>query len=424
MNRMSQQAIDANFHLLKRKNRAGEQIYYVGILADLPGKNGRPRYVAVRSTGIKCHTKAGKLSKKAEDDARKAARRMLSEDPSLFASKDEMRKFLLTLWTPGESEYIRSKHAEGRSISPDYCANNRQLIETYFLPYFEDRKLSRLSDLNRQNLLQWRNYLYEHQRLKAPYYDEQGQKVEPRKITAATQNKVRQAVWVALQWAVDIGLLPFHPGQGVGRVHTQPKERQIFEPTELQKLFSQEWADDRCKAAAALAAETGLRLGELRGLLWGAVRLEDRELDVVRSWQNSQGLKPPKWGRSRLRIPIPDLSAELLEKLRTKNRWGAGADSFVFYQTDRSDRPLSSSAIQHGLERAVKAAELPEGRTFHSLRHSWISHCNLPDHILRHMVGHTNAETTALYQHVTDKDREAIREYQRRIVPFDRSDTA
>ena len=40
-----------DFHLLKRRSKAGKPIYYAGFLSDLIGSNGRRRYKAVRSTG-------------------------------------------------------------------------------------------------------------------------------------------------------------------------------------------------------------------------------------------------------------------------------------------------------------------------------------------------------------------------------------
>lgn len=129
------QWINADFHLLKRKNKDGTYTYHAAFLDPLRGQNSKSRYRTIRST---------KTGNKAL--ARKRAVQML-QDGSVFAAQDDLTTFLIDFWTPAKSEYIRSKKAEGRSLSESYCHNNRKLIEKYFLPYFTERNLTKLSSI-------------------------------------------------------------------------------------------------------------------------------------------------------------------------------------------------------------------------------------------------------------------------------------
>jgi integrase len=400
--------MSVDFHLLKRKDSKGKTIYHAAFLDAMPGKNGKPKYRAMRST------KTGR-----KDLAQKRAMQIIAEG-RVFASKDSLRHYLLDFWTPEKSEYIRGKVAEGRKISASYCYNNQRLIENYFLPWFEARNLTKLSDLDRKTLTEWRNDLFEKGTLKEPTVNEKGEKVEPRRVSPTTQNKVRQAVFTALQWAVDMDMLPSHPGQGVRRVYEQKSERQIFQTAELGKLFSVDWSDIRAYAACMLAAETGMRLGEVRGLLFDNLHLEEGYLDIVTNYVDSEGLKPPKWDSVRLGMTFTPRCAMAIREVMRLHRWGAGEGRYVFYNIDTVKRPVAKLTIIKGLRDAMKAAKLPPGRTFHSFRHTLMSggSDHLPVHVLQRMVGHSNDATTAKYQHVTDEQRQAMQDYQAKIIPF------
>lgn len=403
MSPVSYRFMSIDYHLVKRKLK-GRHNYYLAILDTKRGKNGRPKYKAMKSleTGNKAL-------------ARKKAQEILDEG-SILSSKDSLSQYLKDFWTPEKSEYIRTKKAEGRNISPFYCHNNLKLIEKYFLPFYDEIGVTKLSELNRQNLLEWRNLLNEKGNLDG------GKK----RISAATQNKVRQAVWVALEWAVFMGLLPYHPGNGIKRVKETTSEKQIFELEDLEKLFSAEWEDIRAKAACMLAAETGMRLGEVRGLLFDNLHLADGYLDVVTNFIDGEGLKPPKWDKVRLGWPISPRCAMLIREVIRLHKWGEGAGRYVFFNINSEKSPVAKLTIINGLRKAMEKAKIPKGPTFHSFRHTWIAHSSgvLPHHVVQMMVGHTNDITTQKYQHVTKEQREAVSKYQQTIIPFNKEKMA
>ena len=390
-----------DYHLLKRKGKTGKGVYYVGFLSDLVGSNGRRRYKAVRST------RTGNIAL-----ARKIALQMI-EKGDVFATKDGLRDFLLTFWDPEKSEYLRGKAAEGHPVSTVYANNSRSLVKRYVLPYFKKRGITRISELTRPLILSWRNDLFERRSA-----SREGRKVSPR-----TVNTARQAFFVPLRWAVTMGMLPYDPAGTVRPVHDKPAKRQIFELAEYQKLFAVDWPDARYKAACLLASVTGMRMGEVRGLLVKNLHLDKSRLDVVTSWQDAEGLKPPKWDSERIGVDLPENVVSALRELLDGHRWGVEPDHFVFFGIESPAVPIGKRGLDHALRNAMTAAKLPGGRTFHCFRHSLVSHASdLSAAGLREFIGHRQESTTEGYQHVTDRDRDAMREIQAKILPFKKAE--
>ena len=119
-------------------------------------------------------------------------------------------------------------------------------------------------------------------------------------------------------------------------------------------------ADDEYGPVYALAATTGLRLGELLGPAWGDVT--DRTLTVRRSlargYGNVRQLAEPKSTRSRRTIPLPARARLAIEMQRTRQRFAKNAageawqdrDGLVF--TDAIGQPLDPSRVSREFGKA------------------------------------------------------------------------
>ena len=398
--------MDADFHLLKRRNSKGKLIYYAAFLSDLPGKNGKKKYRAVKSTGVGSRSAA-----------EKAARDMLV-DGKVLSSRESLRDFLLGFWDLENSEYLKTQRADGRVHNSRYVRDSRSRIEQYVLPYFEHRGLTKLSDLDRRNIQAWRNHLFEHGRLpeyNPPEKDEKqskrGRQKPPERISASTQNKVRAAFFAALQWAVDMEMLSHHPGQGVKRVREEKQERPIFELADLAKLFAKPWDDMRAYGACMLAATTGARMGEIRGLQIRNAHLDAGYLDIVTNYVDGDGLKGPKWGSDRIGVPLPTRTIEVLRAVIRLNPFRDEPEAFVFCSPSSVQRPVDYKVIDTALRARMLAEKITGGQTFHSFRHTFVSHLRgaIPEAKLIRIVGHTNTITTDRYTHTSEEDLEAVR---------------
>ena len=421
-------SMGVDFHLLKRKNAKGKVVYHAAFLDDTLGKNGKRKYRAVKTT--RCGNRSA---------AEKTARQMIAEG-SVLAARDTLRDYLIDFWDDGKSEYLKSRRAEGRAHNSVYVRDNRAKMEKYVLPYFEARGIKRLADLNRQNILAWRNHLWEHGKLPVyvppePAEDEsrRGTRKLPSKLSPSSQNKVRVAFFVALQWAVDIGMLPYHPGQGVRRIKEERQNRPFFELEELATLFDT-WSSELgpvekhtsqtsrlAYAACLLAATTGARMGEVRGLQIRNVHLEDGYLDIVTNYVSGDGLKDhDKAGNTRLGVPLVSRAADALRDLIMLSPFAAREDAFVFFSAGNERQPIDDRVITKELKARMEAAGISGGQTFHSFRHTYISHLRgvVPEAKLRAIVGHSSAETTNRYTHQTAEDRAAIRGAVNGLVPI------
>ena len=400
-----------DYYILARKNKDGRYTFHAAF-PEVEYVKGKKcvRYKAMRSTGVEARkAKDWTPKQKRWTEASKAAARRVADaiaaEGKVLAPDNDIEAFLTSFWTPGKSEYLNSKVSEGDAISPRYCESNRTKLEKYFLPWCKDNGITKLVDLNRRNITRWRDWLRMNN-------DDGG-------ISRSTQNKVRQALFVALQWAEHMDLIPEHPGLGVKRVKEDPKERPIFQIDELGRLFDKPWDDIRAYTACLLAAETGMRLGEVRGLLYRNLHLDEGYLDVLTNWIDGEGLKPPKWGSTRSGVPVSPRCAIAIRQMMQVNRWEPTDDGFVFSHIEYQDRPIATAAINRALKRAMKAAGIPPGRTFQSFRHSLASHWNGPLNAIQQVLGHSAIEMTQHYSdHATDEGRESFRRYQQNIIPF------
>ncbi|MGZ6638200.1 MAG: tyrosine-type recombinase/integrase, partial [Solirubrobacteraceae bacterium] len=192
------------------------------------------------------------------------------------------------------------------------------------------------------------------------------------------------------------------------------RPKRVLTAAELRRLL--EAVDENYRLIFELAAETGARLGEVLGLVWGEIDLDARTITFTH--QLSRGERVPlKTKRSRRCIEItPRLSAKLAAaKLAAQS---SGDHDYVFVTRTRTP-PDHRNVGGRVLARAVRRAELGEverdGRivqgapTFHSLRHSHGSALIAAGWDIEEVsarLGHSNVATTQrAYVHAYDAAR-------------------
>jgi integrase len=155
-------------------------------------------------------------------------------------------------------------------------------------------------------------------------------------------------------------------------------------------------------ALLTVAVETGLRKGELLGLQWGDVDLEEGLIHVRRQWIKYGELTQPKTPKALRRVPLAPQTVALLRRLRLASRFSQETD-FVFASKDGT--PLGHRNVdRRGFEPARDLAGLPGSLTFHDLRHAFASraaHRGVPLNVLSEIMGHTTVAITAkVYVHL------------------------
>jgi integrase len=222
----------------------------------------------------------------------------------------------------------------------------------------------------------------------------------------------------AFKWAYNRELIDRDLYSGIIWFSGKPKERQILSPEQAAAVFRVPWKDERTRLANMLAAVTGLRSGEIRGL-----RLQDMGRDCLyirHSWNPHEGLKSTKNNEPRrVELPFPAVIQDLLN-LAAKNPHGTGMDSFVFWAALKPDKPLEERLLIKDLRGALiqtgMSGEAARVYTFHAWRHFFTSYMRprIDEKLLQKQTGHKSPIMIAHYSdHVLAGDRERIQQAQR-----------
>jgi integrase len=160
-------------------------------------------------------------------------------------------------------------------------------------------------------------------------------------------------------------------------------------------------------------AEAGLRRGEIIGLRWPDVDLQNRRLHVRRTVyqvRKERGERTTKGRRSRKVAITEDLSTQLAEwYIQSVVEQGRDATGYVWPGKDGG--PMNAHTPNQALARALERAGLTDGNgrglaTPHRLRHGTASLGLLggvPLLVVSRQLGHSNPNITAqVYAHLID----------------------
>jgi len=143
-------------------------------------------------------------------------------------------------------------------------------------------------------------------------------------------------------------------------------------PTVQQVRAALDAAPDEYRAAVAVCAFAGLRLGEMAGLQAGDIDFTGRTLRVDRQVQGdnieSTRIVPPKAGSERT-VAIPEELADILAT-HISEVGTIRDDAFLFF---RGGDLLNRNSAGHIWRSIRTAAELPTTYTLHTLRHFYAS---------------------------------------------------
>lgn len=192
-----------------------------------------------------------------------------------------------------------------------------------------------------------------------------------------------------------------------------------FQPWEPEQVgaFLDHAADHRLGALFEVAVFTGLRRGELAGLLWADVDLVRRELRVRRTTTKTDA------GARRVALDDRTVGAlvawQVTQETERHLMAGAYADSgHVFTMED--GRPLKLQYVTRLFDKLRAAAGLP-AMTFHGLRHQHASlqlAAGTPLAVVSKRLGHSSiAITSDTYSHLLESTEHAAAAAAAALVP-------
>lgn len=242
----------------------------------------------------------------------------------------------------------------------------------------------------------------------------------------------------ALQFAVDWKYIPVNPASARMRAAKRHARKQLskirFLNPDEARSFSNAVRGHVYEALYLLAITTGMRQGEMLGLRWPDVDLDNSRLTISRALQRTRRRRNgddsgdwfvfghPKTDGSRRTIELPPVTVDALR--RHKESQGvfsslAGAawrdQNLVF--TTRIGTPLDTSNILHNFHRVLKSAGMQEMR-FYDLRHTHASlliAAGVHPKKIAERLGHASIKLTMdLYGHLFEgSDQESAERMQK-----------
>ncbi|MFQ5968118.1 MAG: tyrosine-type recombinase/integrase [Acidimicrobiia bacterium] len=188
------------------------------------------------------------------------------------------------------------------------------------------------------------------------------------------------------------------------------RELTVWTADELRRfLLSVE--DHRLYAAWLLAATTGLRRGELAGLRWEDVDLDNRRVSVRRSRvlvRHNVELQAPKTARGRRQISLDPTTVAILKEHRRRQleeRMALGQEwrdtGYLF--TTEGGQPVRPDRFSKLFQRLQSEADVPRIR-LHDLRHTHASlmlQAGIHPKVVSERLGHATVQLTLdTYSHV------------------------
>ncbi len=201
-------------------------------------------------------------------------------------------------------------------------------------------------------------------------------------LAPKTTLQIHRILSEALKHAVGLQLIPQNPCQLVKAPQVRRTEFATPAPDEARRLTSAAAADDSVYGdLVILALHTGMRMGELLGLKWDDIDLDEGRLAVRRALQHVHGdgflFQQPKTPKSRRTVPSGAIAVESLKRQRRRqveDRLQLGPDykepDLVF--ASGVGTPIFPGNIRRAFDRLLRVADAPRIR-FHDLRHTHAS---------------------------------------------------
>jgi integrase len=244
---------------------------------------------------------------------------------------------------------------------------------------------------------------------------------------ARTIQLVHVTLHYALKQAVKERLIGYNPMDAVERPKVETQEFHIFTEEQARTLLAAT-KGHLYEALFYLALTTGLRKGELLGLMWSDVDWEKRTLRIERQLQqanwSSAKLVPTKTKSGRRQIKLGKGGLAMLEAHRQKQEsqriqagdgWKENGMIFITSVGTYIDQTKVSREFKHILQ----GAGLPD-ILFHDLRHTSISillDIGTPVNTVQRRAGHSKASvTTDIYGQVMAHSQDAAAENIEEIV--------
>lgn len=296
------------------------------------------------------------------------------------------------LWVERFASYMQKKNFSERTVK-DYSCQLR-----FFFQYLAGQKIEQISQVTKEVLSEYRNYLY--------YYERKG-----RKLSFDTQRSKLTTVKSFFRYLSKEDYLPYDPSSGL----ELPKRKKllprgIMSARQMEKVL--EIPEDgnplnlRDKAILEILYGTGIRNSEIRSI-------SIFDIDVA-----NQQLRLRGKGKKERIVPLGECASYYAGRYLAEGRPKLSNDpACILLFVSKNGKKITSANLIWIVRKYVKKAKLSKEITPHSFRHTCASHMLKGKADLRHiqeMLGHSSVETTQIY---TKVELSNLKEVHRRCHP-------
>lgn len=210
-----------------------------------------------------------------------------------------------------------------------------------------------------------------------------------------TMRKLKIILNMALRKAVQVGLIPKNVADFIELPKTsKSKDVSILTSDEITRLIATAEHDrSRILPAIKLALDTGLRRGEVLGLTWDDVDLENGKLQIrqnVVETSSKKIIQTPKTNDSIRNVQLLPETVELLRDLKISS-----TSPYLFSQL-KDKTPMSPRHFSRIYRRLCSKAGINNSK-YHALRHTHATEmieAGMDTKVVSERLGHTDIRTT------------------------------
>ena len=274
------------------------------------------------------------------------------------------------------------------SVRPSTFRGYRAYVRDKIAPYLGEKEIRKVTVDDIQNL---------YRKLKK----EGGAEGGP--LSGASVRRIHGVLNQALKVAADRHLIVKNPTDNVTLPKREPSPRTILNDEQLERFMEAIRQDRRWHDFFYLEITTGLRRGELCGLMWSDFDEKKGTLSIRRTLHGKEGggyyVGDTKTGTGRRIIKLPPSTVQLLTE-----RKRAAISQWIFPNPIHPEDPVMPNSGNNRMKKLLAEAGLPRMR-FHDLRHTFATHAltsGVDAKTLSGILGHTKTSFTLdTYTHVT-----------------------
>jgi len=226
---------------------------------------------------------------------------------------------------------------------------------------------------------------------------------QSRGLASTTVHGIHTTLHHALKAARDQGLIPTNPADEVESPKIIRQPMKVLNEEQLAIFMDTIQRNPVWYDFFYTELTTGLRRGEICGLMWSDFNERDGILKVSRTLHQEKGgrlvVGDTKTYAGTREIVLPPGTAELLRERKKKS-----FSPWIFHDPLRPEAPVNPSSAYYQLKKFLGEAGLPS-IPFHGLRHTFSTHAlasGVDAKTLAGILGHTKASFTLdTYTHTT-----------------------